>query len=85
VGRVVVVRGKAERTEYVLDRAGANIGRLPELTDAEPLGDAAERYCVRRRLEGGEYRLCDDGSEFGTRVLRDGRPIWGRAWLRFER
>ena len=22
-----------------------------------------------------EYRLCDDGSEFGTRVFRDGRSI----------
>ena len=26
-------------------------------------------------LEDGEYRLCDDGSEFGTRVFRDGRSI----------
>ena len=23
----------------------------------------------------GDYRICDDGSEFGTRVFRDGRPI----------
>ena len=22
-----------------------------------------------------DYRLCDDGSEFGTRVFRDGRSI----------
>jgi pSer/pThr/pTyr-binding forkhead associated (FHA) protein len=27
------------------------------------------------RLDSGVYRLCDDGSEFGTRVLRDGRAI----------
>jgi 6,7-dimethyl-8-ribityllumazine synthase len=91
VGRVVVVRGKAERSEYVLDRARVNIGRLPELTDAdhrvtrrndivfEEGADEANGTVSRRhahiRLEGGEYRLCDDGSEFGTRVFRDGRPI----------
>jgi hypothetical protein len=91
VGRVVVVRGKAEQSEYVLDRARVNIGRLPELTDAdhrvtrrndivfEEGADEANGTVSRRhahiRLEGGEYRLCDDGSEFGTRVFRDGRPI----------
>jgi hypothetical protein len=25
--------------------------------------------------EDGEYRLSDDGSEFGTRVFRDGRSL----------
>jgi pSer/pThr/pTyr-binding forkhead associated (FHA) protein len=75
----------------VLDRARVNIGRLPELTDAdhrvtrrndivfEEGADEANGTVSRRhahiRLEGGEYRLCDDGSEFGTRVFRDGRPI----------
>ena len=27
------------------------------------------------RAEAGVYRLCDDSSEFGTRVFRDGRSI----------
>ena len=27
------------------------------------------------RQDDGDYRLCDDGSEFGTRVFRDGRSI----------
>jgi FHA domain len=27
------------------------------------------------RFEDGDYRICDDGSEFGTRVSRDGRPV----------
>jgi pSer/pThr/pTyr-binding forkhead associated (FHA) protein len=27
------------------------------------------------RLEGGEYRISDDESEFGTRIFRDGRSI----------
>jgi hypothetical protein len=91
VGRVVVVKGKAEQSEYVLSKARVNIGRLPELTDAdhrvtrrndivfEEGADEANGTVSRRhahiRLEGGEYRLCDDGSEFGTRVFRDGRPI----------
>ena len=91
VGRVVVVRGKAERAEYVLDRARVNIGRMAELTDAdhrvtrrndivfEEGADEANGTVSRRhahiRLEGGEYRLCDDGSEFGTRVFRDGRSV----------
>jgi hypothetical protein len=25
--------------------------------------------------EGAEYRICDDGSEFGTRIFRDGKSI----------
>jgi hypothetical protein len=27
------------------------------------------------RLQDGEYRICDDESEYGTRVFRDGRSI----------
>jgi pSer/pThr/pTyr-binding forkhead associated (FHA) protein len=88
---VVVVRGKAEHAEYVLDRARTNIGRMRELTDAdqrvtrrndivfEDGADDANGTVSRRhahiRLEDGEYRVCDDGSEFGTRVFRDGRSI----------
>jgi hypothetical protein len=90
-GRLVVVRGKAEKSEYVLEKARTNIGRMAELTDAdqrvtrrndivfEEGADEANGTVSRRhahiRLENGEYRLCDDGSEFGTRVFRDGRPI----------
>ena len=33
------------------------------------------RRHVHIRLEEGDYRVCDDESEFGTRVFRDGRPI----------
>jgi pSer/pThr/pTyr-binding forkhead associated (FHA) protein len=89
-GRVVVVKGKTTETEYVLQKARTNIGRIAELTDAEQRvvrrndvvfeeGDAANETVSRRhahiRLEAGEYRLCDDESEFGTRVFRDGRAI----------
>ena len=74
-----------------LERARTNIGRMPELTDAdhrvvrrndvvfEEGADEANATVSRKhahvRLDGTDYRLCDDGSEFGTRVFRDGRSI----------
>jgi hypothetical protein len=89
--RLVVVKGKAAQPEYKLGGRRINIGRLPELTDSEQRvlrrndvvfdegGDEANATVSRRhahiRLDAGEYRLCDDGSEFGTRVFREGRPI----------
>jgi hypothetical protein len=89
--RLVVTKGKTDRPEYVLDRARVNLGRLAELMDAdqrmtrrndivfEEGGDDANGTVSRRhahiRREGSDYRLCDDGSEFGTRVFRDGRSI----------
>ena len=90
VGRVVVVKGKTTQAEYTLEKARTNIGRIAELTDAEQRvvrrndvvfeeGDEANATVSRRhahiRLEAGEYRICDDESEFGTRVFRDGRAI----------
>lgn len=90
-GRVIVVKGKAERPEYTLERTRTNIGRMPELTDAdhrvvrrndvvfEEGADHANATVSRKhahvRLDSGDYRLCDDGSEFGTRIFRDGRSI----------
>jgi hypothetical protein len=89
-GRLTVVKGKAAMPEYALEKARTNIGRIAELTDAEQRvvrrndvvfeeGDEANATVSRRhahiRLEAGEYRICDDESEFGTRVFRDGRAI----------
>jgi hypothetical protein len=90
-GRVIVVKGKTASPEYSLERARTNIGRLAELTDAdhrvvrrndvvfEEGADEANATVSRKhahiRLEAGDYRLCDDASEFGTRVFRDGRSI----------
>ena len=90
-GRVVVVKGKTASPEYTLERARTNIGRLVELTDAdhrvvrrndvvfEEGADEANATVSRKhahiRVDAGDYRLCDDGSEFGTRVFRDGRSI----------
>jgi hypothetical protein len=90
-GRLVVVKGKADHADYSLERPRTNIGRMPELTDAdhrvvrrndvvfEEGADEANATVSRKhahiRLDGADYRLCDDGSEFGTRVFREGRSI----------
>jgi hypothetical protein len=90
-GRVILVKGKTANPEYTLGKARINIGRMSELTDAdhrvvrrndvvfEEGADEANATVSRKhahiRLDAGDYRLCDDGSEFGTRVFRDGRSI----------
>jgi hypothetical protein len=90
-GRLVVVKGKAERAEYTLDKARINLGRMAEISDTEQRvvwrndvvfaegGDEANATVSRKhahiRMEAGVYRIRDEGSEFGTRVFRDGRAI----------
>ncbi len=89
-GRLTAIKGKTALAGYTLEKARTNIGRIAELTDAEQRvvrrndvvfeeGDEANATVSRRhahiRLEDGEYRICDDESEFGTRVFRDGRAI----------
>jgi len=90
-GRVILVKGKTANPEYTLGKARINIGRMSELTDAdhrvvrrndvvfEEGADEANATVSRKhahiRQDAGDYRLCDDGSEFGTRVFRDGRSI----------
>jgi hypothetical protein len=89
--RLVAVKGKTEQPEYPLASGRINIGRLAEITDSEQRvircnaivfeegADEANATVSRKhahiRFEEGEYRLCDDESEFGTRVFRDGRAI----------
>jgi pSer/pThr/pTyr-binding forkhead associated (FHA) protein len=89
--RLAVLKGKTDRPEYLLEKARTNIGRMAELTDSEHRvirrndivfeegADEANATVSRRhahiRLDDGDYRLCDDESEFGTRVFRDGRAI----------
>jgi hypothetical protein len=90
VGRLIVVRGKTAQAEYTLDKARVNIGRMAELADAdhrvvrrngvvfeegEEVNSTVSRKHAHIRLDAGEYRICDDESEFGTRVFRDGRSI----------
>ena len=89
--RLIPLKGKTDREEYQLTRARTNIGRMAELTDTEERvvrrnevvfedgADQANATVSRKHahivLEDGIYRVCDDGSEFGTRVFRDGRQI----------
>jgi hypothetical protein len=89
--RLVVVKGKAERAEYALDKARVNLGRMAEIADAQQRvlrrndvvfleGEDEANATVSRkhahiRMEDGVYRIRDDGSEFGTRVFRAGRTI----------
>ncbi len=91
IARLTIVKGKAEAAEYTLEKVRTNLGRLAELTDSEQRvvrrndvvfeegGDEANATVSRKhaniRLTDGDYRICDEGSEFGTRVFRDGRTI----------
>ncbi|HWC97642.1 MAG TPA: FHA domain-containing protein [Candidatus Sulfopaludibacter sp.] len=91
VGRLVAVKGKTAQDGYTLEKARTNLGRMEELMDAdqrvvrrndvvfeegadEATGTVSRKHAHIRR-DAGEYRICDDGSEFGTRVFRDGRSI----------
>jgi hypothetical protein len=90
-GRLTVIRGKAASSEYPLEKARVNIGRMAELTDADHrvvrrndivFEDGADdanatvsRSHAHIRRDGADYRICDDESEYGTRIFRDGRPI----------
>ena len=89
--RLVVVKGKATEAIYAVDRARTNLGRLPEIVDAdyrivrrndvvfEDGADEANASVSRKHAhilrDGADYRLVDDGSEYGTRVFRDGRSL----------
>jgi len=89
--RITVIRGKAQQNEYMLDKPRVNIGRLMELTDSEQRvmrrndvvfeegADEANATVSRShahiRLEENDYRICDDASEYGTRIFREGRSI----------
>jgi hypothetical protein len=89
--RLTVIRGKAQQAEYLVDKPRVNIGRLAELTDsdhrvvrrndvvfeegADEAKGSVSRTHAHLRRDANEYRLCDDASEFGTRIFRDGRSI----------
>jgi len=86
--RLVVIRGKANQDEFVLQKARTNIGRMAELTDSrqrlirrndivfEDGSDVSRGHAhIIFDAQTSEYRICDDASEYGTRVFRDGRSI----------
>ncbi len=90
-GRLIVMKGKAERAEYLLDKPRINLGRMAEIADAQQRvlrrndvvfleGQDEANATVSRKhahilMADGAYRILDDGSEFGTRVFRGGRTI----------
>jgi hypothetical protein len=89
--RLVPIKGVTQQESYELAGRRVNIGRLAEITDSEHRvirrntivfeegADEANGTVSRKHahilFENGEYRLCDDESEYGTRVFRDGRSI----------
>lgn len=86
--RLVVIRGKANQDEFVVLKRRTNIGRMAELTDArhrlirrndivfEDGSDVSRGHAhIVFDAKTSEYRICDDASEYGTRVFRDGRSI----------
>lgn len=89
--RLITVKGKTGREEYQLAKHRTNIGRMAELTDSDErvvrrndvvfedgageVNATVSRKHAHIELGDGAYRVCDDGSEFGTRVFRDGRQI----------
>jgi hypothetical protein len=90
-GRLVVIKGKTDTAEYILERTRTNIGRLPELTDsthrvvrrnhvvfedgADDISATVSRKHAHILCDDGDYLLMDDRSEFGTSVFRDGKSI----------
>lgn len=89
-GKLTAIKGKTAQPEYTLAKSRTNIGRMDELTDSEQRvirrndvvfedGDEANATVSRKhahvRVEAGEYRICDDGSEYGTSIFREGRSI----------
>ena len=91
VARLLLVRGKARHDQYALEKSRINIGRMAELADAEQRivrrndivfedgADEANATVSRCHAhiwrEGNDYRIRDDGSEYGTRVFREGRSV----------
>ena len=87
--KLIVVRGSADPSEFVIRASRVNIGRLKEvLGEKEGLrrrNDVAfaeaeatvsrEHAYIRYDAEADRYRVCDYQSTRGTSVFRDGRRI----------
>jgi hypothetical protein len=89
--QLVIIRGKAARKRYTLDKDRIYIGRVPQAVDDakriirrndivfEDSGDKINGTVsrihaqIRYNQETNEYRISDDLSAHGTRVLRDGK------------
>lgn len=86
-----VVKGRATKKTLELRADRINIGRLEEVTDrdqrllrrnhvvfveGDEIGDSVSRaHAHIRWTPPGEFRVRDDHSAYGTRIVRDGRTI----------
>ncbi|HSL24476.1 MAG TPA: FHA domain-containing protein [Vicinamibacterales bacterium] len=89
--KLIVVAGRAAQRVYVFSTTRVDIGRRADVLDArqqlvrtnqvafEEDGPDVNRTVSRRHAHveyvDGAYRLCDDRSAQGTRILREGRMI----------
>ena len=89
LARLIVVRGSAEPSEFVIHSSRVNVGRLKEVlgekdglrrrndiafADTETTVSREHAY-IRYDAAAGRYRVCDYQSARGTTVFRDGRRI----------
>lgn len=79
IGRLAVLMDRdnrpLRRNDIVFEEDGGEVNATVSRSHAH----------IRRDPGTGEYRICDDGSEYGTRVFRDGRAIDVPAGNRGER
>jgi hypothetical protein len=89
---LVVLRGKASRKRYPLNKDRIYIGRLAQVKEksgrlvrrndvvfddnGDEINETVSRVHahIRYDKETGEYRICDDLSAYGTRIVRDRQP-----------
>ena len=85
-----VLEGRAVRKTMEIHAERINIGRQEEVADrnrrlvrrnhvafveGDEASDTVSRAHAHIRWASGEFRIRDDGSAYGTRVMRDGRTI----------
>lgn len=69
IGRMPVVLDRDQRplrsNDVAFEEGGGEVNATVSRSHAH----------IQHDPESGEYRICDDGSEYGTRIFRDGRAI----------
>jgi len=69
IGRMAVVLDRDQRplrsNDVAFEEGGGEVNATVSRSHAH----------IQHDPESGEYRVCDDGSEYGTRIFRDGRAI----------
>jgi hypothetical protein len=89
--RLTVLKGSSATPEYLVTSPRTNLGRLEEVSDAgnrivrrndivfletgDPVNQSVSRRHAHILRTASTYRLIDDGSQFGTRIFREGRSL----------